>query len=206
MSDQAHWNHVYQSKAPDAVSWFRPALDASVAFVDACALPASAHIADVGGGASTLVDDLLARGFTHVSVADISVHALEHSKARLGDAADAVRWIEGSATDVLFETHSVDLWHDRAVFHFLTEADQRAQYLAALRQSLRPNAYVILATFGPNGPDKCSGLPIRKYSADALFEQLGEGFTRVDHATDAHTTPWGSTQEFTYILAQYRGI
>jgi len=204
MSNQAHWNHVYQNKAPDAVSWFRPQLNTSLDLIRACTLPTNAHIADVGGGASTLVDDLLAQGFTQLSVADISAHALVHSQKRLGEAASTVRWIEGNATTCLFESGSVDLWHDRAVFHFLTDTNDRAQYLSALRQSLKPNAYVILATFGPNGPDKCSGLPIQKYDADALFEQLGEGFTRIDQRTEIHTTPWESTQEFTYILVQFQ--
>lgn len=204
MSNRAHWNHVYQSKAPDAVSWYRPHLDTSLALLDDLALPTDAHIADVGGGASTFVDDLLARGFHHISVLDLSEHALKHSQQRLGDRAASVRWIAGDATTTHFEREGVDLWHDRAVFHFLTDPHDRTNYLDALHHSVRPGGYVILATFGPEGPDKCSGLPVQKYSAEALLKQLGPAFEGVGATDDLHTTPWESTQAFTYLVARRR--
>lgn len=204
MDSRAHWDRVYQEKSPDAVSWFQPTLHRSLECIDDLSLPTTAHIADIGGGASTLVDDLLARGFQQVSVLDLSAHALQHSQERLDAPGEHVRWIEGSATDVHFEKESVDLWHDRAVFHFLTEDAQRQHYHQALLHSLRPGGHVILATFSPNGPAKCSGLPIRKHSARALFDFLGEAFEPIAHALEEHETPWQSQQEFTYIIAKKR--
>lgn len=204
MGNATHWNRVYQSKSPDAVSWYRPHLETSLALVDRAALPPDAHIADIGGGASTFVDDLLARGFQRLSVLDLSKNALAHTQERLAERAASVRWIEGNATQIHFDEHSVDLWHDRAVFHFLTHDEDRARYLAALTHSVKAGGYVILATFGPNGPDKCSGLPIQKYSAEALLNQLGPAFEGVDVAEEMHATPWESLQEFTYVLAKRR--
>lgn len=204
MTAREHWENVYNQKSPDAVSWFRPRLDRSLALIAKAELTPGAHIADIGGGASTLVDDLLALGTAKVSVADLSASALEHSKRRLGDNADQVHWVVGDATTRLFPDASVDLWHDRAVFHFLTEPEQRAAYLEHMGRALGPGAHVILATFGPDGPERCSGLPVVRYSAAALAETVGHGFELVAEDAELHTTPWGSSQAFTYALLRRR--
>jgi ubiquinone/menaquinone biosynthesis C-methylase UbiE len=204
MSTREHWDEVYRSKSPDAVSWHRPHLERSLAWIDRCSLDPSAHIVDVGGGASTLVDDLLARGFERVTVADISAQALEHSRKRLGDAAQRVRWIVGDATTPLFDDESVDLWHDRAVFHFLTDATQRDGYVAAIRRCVRPGGFVIIATFGPRGPERCSGLPVVRYASTDIAAALGRDFELVDHADEEHITPSGAPQAFAFALCRRR--
>jgi SAM-dependent methyltransferase len=204
MGTREHWDEVYRSKSPDSVSWYRPRLERSLAWIDRCGLDPSAHVVDVGGGASTLVDDLLARGFERVSVADIAAQALEHSRARLGDAAARVRWIVGDATTPLFDEASVDLWHDRAVFHFLTDAPRRAAYVEAVHRCVRPGGFVIIATFGPKGPERCSGLPVVRYASSEIAEALGREFELVDHADEEHVTPWGAPQAFAYALCRRR--
>jgi SAM-dependent methyltransferase len=204
MSIREHWDEVYRSKAPDAVSWYRPRLDQSLAWIDACRLAKDADIVDVGGGASTLVDDLLARGFEHVTVADLSGAALEHARARLGEDAARVRWIVGDATTQLFADDGVDLWHDRAVFHFLTDTSRRDAYLDALRRSVRRGGFVILATFGPNGPERCSGLPVVRYASGELAAALGSDFELIAQADEVRATPWGSAQSFAYALCRHR--
>lgn len=202
MSTRDHWDKVYTTRTPDAVSWYRPRLDHSLAWIDRCALPTRAHIVDVGGGASTLVDDLLARGFSRLSVADISAHALEHTRVRLGDAGLPVRWVVGDVTTPLFDEASVDLWHDRAVFHFLTDPAAREAYAAEARRAIRPGGLAIVATFGPNGPERCSGLPVQRYAAHEIAAALGAGFELVDAADEEHTTPWGAPQAFAYALCR----
>ncbi len=202
MSTREHWDEVYRGKSPDAVSWYRPRLERSLAWIDSCGLDPRAHVVDVGGGASTLVDDLLARGFERVSVADISAEALAHTRARLGDAARSVQWVVGDATTPLFDEDTVDLWHDRAVFHFLTEPERRDAYIEALRRSVRPGGFAIIATFGPNGPERCSGLPVTRYASSGIAAALGPGFELVDQADEEHTTPWGASQAFAYALCR----
>lgn len=205
MSTREHWDEVYRSKSPDSVSWYRPRLDQSLAWIDGRRLDHRAHVVDVGGGASTLADDLLARGFERVSVADISAEALAHTRARLADAARSVQWVVGDATTALFDEGSVDLWHDRAVFHFLTEPARRDAYIGALRRAVRPGGFVLMATFGPNGPERCSGLPVRRYASSDIAAALGAGFALVAQADEEHTTPWGATQAFAYALCR-RGL
>jgi SAM-dependent methyltransferase len=201
---KAHWEDVYGRKQPHEVSWYRPHLDRSLASIDACQLSTSARLVDVGGGASTLVDDLLERGFTDVTVLDLSQAALARSRARLGERAASVRWVEGDATAAHFEPASVDLWHDRAVLHFLTDASARDAYLAHLRRAVRPGGFVVLATFAPEGPEKCSGLPVVRYAPEALAALLGPEFELLDSASDEHHTPWGSTQAFSYVRCRRR--
>src|SRR5690606_37314818 len=151
---------------------YRPRIEQSLAWIDRCDLAADAHIVDVGGGASTLVDDLLARGFTRVSVADLSARALERARERLGDRAEQVGWVLGDVTTPLFEDASVALWHDRAVFHFLTDADARAAYVERVTRALRPGGLAILASFGQAGPERCSGLPVVRYDPAELAAAL----------------------------------
>lgn len=204
MSTREHWDEVYRSRSPDSVSWYRSHLERSLAWIDGCGLAPHAHVVDVGGGASTLVDDLLARGFERVSVVDLSGEGIAHSRARLGDAARGVRWIVGDATTTLFDEGSVDLWHDRAVFHFLTDTARRDAYLDTLRRCVRPGGFALIATFGPNGPERCSGLPVVRYASADIAAALGEGFELVAQADEEHTTPRGATQAFAYALCRRR--
>lgn len=205
MNTREHWDEVYRSKSPDSVSWYQPRLERSLGWIERCGLDRRAHVVDVGGGASTLVDDLLARGFDRVSVADISAAALAHAKARLGDGARSVRWIVGDATTPIFDEDSVDLWHDRAVFHFLTAPERRDAYVEGLRRSLRLGGFVIIATFGPHGPERCSGLPVTRYASSEIAALLGGGFEIIDVADEQHTTPSGASQEFAYVLLKRAG-
>lgn len=197
-----HWDDVYRHKAADEVSWYRPRLDTSLSLIDRAGLASSAHVVDAGGGASTLVDSLLARGFARVTVVDLSSLALERARARLGDAARAVEWRVGDVTTRLFDEASVDLWHDRAVLHFLTEPEARAAYVARVGACVRPGGFVILASFGPRGPERCSGLPVLRQSAGELAATLGPGFELVAQADEEHTTPAGARQAFSYALCQ----
>jgi len=204
MSHREHWETVYSGKAPDKVSWFRPRLDQSLVFVDAAQLPADAHVVDIGGGASTLVDDLLARGFQRPTVIDLSARALEHSQARLGEAAAAVRWVVGDATTPLLPNASVDLWHDRAVFHFLTDPDARGAYIAQVHRCVRPGGHVVIATFALDGPERCSGLPTARYAPAGIAAALGAAFELVGDAHEVHETPHGGAQAFAYAHLRRR--
>ena len=197
---QQHWETVYRTKAPDAVSWYRPHLDTSLALIERAAPDRGAAVVDVGGGASTLVDDLLARGYRDLSVLDISAAALNVARERLGEAADKVTWLAADLLDAPLPQARYDLWHDRAVFHFLTEAEQRARYLRQLTHTLKPGGHAVLATFGPQGPLKCSGLATVRYDAGELARVLGDGFTLLDSTLEFHATPFGTTQQFLYAL------
>ncbi len=205
MGKQEHWQSVYTEKETTAVSWYREHLEQSIALIERCSLADSAAIVDVGGGASTLVDDLLERGFTNVTVLDLAAAAFEKVRQRLGERADDVRWVVGDVTEPLLAADSVDLWHDRAVFHFMTEPAQRTAYLEQVRRVVRVGGYVLLGTFALDGPEKCSGFPVARYSPDGLFAQLdglGVGFVKVAEAREVHETPWGSEQAFSYVLAR----
>ncbi len=201
---QQHWDRIHSGKAPAEVSWYRPHLDQSLRFIHDAGLVPSARIIDIGGGASTLVDDLLDRGFEDVTVLDISASALERTRERLGARASAVTWLVGDVTSVELPAESYDLWHDRAVFHFLTDPEERARYVAAVRRCLRPGGHLVMATFGPGGPEKCSGLEVTRYGADALRNRFGNGFRLVGSCAEIHTTPSGATQEFMYCHLRMR--
>lgn len=195
---QQHWQNVYGTKAADQVSWFRPHLETSLAFVERYAPGREARVLDVGGGESTLVDDLIGRGYGRVTVLDISQTAIDATKAGLGAQAGAVEWIASDITRAALPAAAYDVWHDRAVFHFLTAAEDRAAYIARVRQSLKRGGHLIIATFGPEGPLKCSGLEVCRYSADSLQRELGEDFGLVESVTELHQTPFGITQQFLY--------
>ncbi|MAQ19577.1 MAG: SAM-dependent methyltransferase [Sandaracinus sp.] len=204
MSDAGHWEEVYATKAPDGVSWYRPHLDRSLALIEGLGPSRDARIVDVGGGASTLVDDLLDRGFQDLAVVDLATAALAASRARLGDRATAVEWIVGDARHALFPVGSVDLWHDRAVFHFLTEPADRAAYVDHLALAVRPGGHAVIATFAEDGPEKCSGLPVVRHSPDALAAAMGDRFEALQTAREVHRTPWGSEQPFAYVVVRRR--
>jgi ubiquinone/menaquinone biosynthesis C-methylase UbiE len=193
-----HWDGVYSTKQADQVSWFRPHLERSLSFVDRCNLPHDAGVIDVGGGASSFVDDLLQRGYSNLTVLDLSGTALEVAKQRLGERSSAVHWLAADVTEIKLPRQRYAFWHDRAVFHFLTQASQREKYVAAVRRALEPGGHIVIATFGANGPKQCSGLDVIRMSADDIHSELGAGFTMVGSETEIHSTPWGSPQEFTY--------
>ena len=203
MDAKSHWDAVYTARTPDSVSWYRPHLDRSLELIEAANLPRDAPMLDVGAGASTLADDLLERGYTDVTVLDVSEQALRVARARLGERAARVKWIRADVTEATLPAQAFRLWHDRAVFHFLLDAEARARYVAAVRRSVASGGYVLISTFGPNGPGKCSGLPVRRYDADALHAELGSNFERVAEATETHTTPTGARQEFVYVLFRH---
>jgi SAM-dependent methyltransferase len=202
VTEREHWESIYQRKGPDEVSWYRPHLERSLAFIDQAALAQDALILDVGGGASTLVDDLLARGYEHVAVLDLSASAIAKAKARLGARASRVAWIVGDVLEVALPEQGIDFWHDRAVFHFLTDAASRERYVAAVRRALKPNGHIVVATFGPEGPEKCSGLPVVRYDAEAIHDQFGERFQKAGSDLELHHTPWGIEQEFVYCYCR----
>src|SRR5262245_13120428 len=200
MAERDHWSRIYQSKRADEVSWYRPHLEQSLDLIAHTGIGRDAAIIDVGGGASTLVDDLLERGFRNITVADISAEALEVAKRRLGARADRVTWLSGDIATLNLRPESFDLWHDRAVFHFLTDEAQRKAYLEQVCRAVRKNGFVIVATFGPEGPEKCSGLPVVRYSSDGLHAAFGAAFRMLEHREETHQTPAGAEQEFVYCL------
>ena len=205
MNESKHWDRVYEGREPDQVSWYRPHLEHSLSLIDQARLPADAAIIDVGGGASTLVDDLLDRGHTRITVLDISTKAMATARERLGARAAAVSWLAGDITRVELPVHEFSFWHDRAVFHFLREEEGRARYVAAVRRALQPGGHVVVATFGPSAPEMCSGLPVVRYTAEGIHQQFGEQFKKVGSETEIHHTPWGSEQEFVYCYCRMPG-
>jgi SAM-dependent methyltransferase len=204
MADPSHWQRVYQQKAADEVSWYRPHLDRSLAFIRGCGLAPTARIVDVGGGASTLVDDLLADGYQNLAVVDLADAALAVARARLGAQAAAVDWIVGDVTTPLLPDGSVDFWHDRAVFHFLVDEAARAAYLVRVRAAVKPGGHVLVATFGKDGPERCSGLPVARYDAAGIHATFGDEFARIGEDAEVHQTPWGSAQAFVYCFCRRR--
>jgi SAM-dependent methyltransferase len=201
-TDKDHWDSVYGRKAADAVSWYRPHLDRSLAFIEGAGVAKDAAIIDVGGGTSTLVDDLLQRGYGNVTVLDIAPTATDVAKARLGSRATDVKWLVGDITTVELPAHAYDFWHDRAVFHFLRDEPQRRRYVAAVRHALKPGGHIVVATFGPQGPERCSGLDVMRYSPDELHAEFGGQFHKTASSVEVHTTPWGSEQQFVYCYCR----
>lgn len=201
-SRSAHWEKVYESKSFDSVSWYAPHLEESLRLIEEVCSDKSAAIIDIGGGESTLVDDLLQKGYRDLSVLDISSKAIEFTKARLAAQSGEVNWCTGDITQYDFGNKQFDVWHDRAVFHFLTEARSRAAYVNRVRRFVRKGGYVIVATFGPQGPMKCSGLDVVRYSDAQLHGEFGNDFELVMSQTIKHKTPAGSTQEFLYCCCK----
>ena len=198
MDARIHWDRVYTTKAPDAVSWYRAHLETSLALIERAADDKSSRIIDVGGGESTLVDDLLLRGYRNLTVLDVSQVALDATGKRLGDAARQVRWIVADVTEAFLDQHAYDVWHDRAVFHFLTERKQREAYVRQVAHAVRPGGHVIVSTFGLEGPTRCSGLDVVRYDADSLRAEFGPRIHLVDSSKELHETPSGTTQQFLY--------
>ena len=195
---QEHWEKVYKTKAPDAVSWLQEHATRSLEMIQSIGAASNAQIIDVGGGASTLVDDLLTSGFKHVSVLDLSASALEVVRDRLGPLNQNVTWITGDIRTVDLPAHTYDIWHDRAVFHFLTDPADRMAYVRQVIRAVKPGGHVIVATFAPDGPEQCSGLPVVRYDPNQLHSEFGPAFELLEHTSEEHKTPWGSVQHFVY--------
>lgn len=202
MRTREHWEAVYESKDPSQVSWYRPHLEHSLRFIEAAGLDRDAAVIDIGGGASTLVDDLVARGYRNVSVLDVSPKALETAQARLGERAPAVHWVVADITQAELPSRAYDFWHDRAVFHFLRDEDERRRYVSAVRRSVKPGGHILVATFGPEGPTRCSGLDVRRYGPEELHAEFGGGFEKIESLTETHSTPWGAEQQFVYCYCR----
>lgn len=201
---RAHWDGVHVAKDETAVSWFQTSPEPSRGLIRRLAPSRDAAVLDVGGGAARLVDALLDDGFSDVTVLDISAAALARAQARLGDRAGAAQWITGDAT-AWAPARAYDLWHDRAAFHFLTDARDRAAYLARLRRALRPGGHVVLAAFAPDGPERCSGLPVMRHDAASFSAELGPRFTLVETLRHEHATPWGAIQRFCFATFRREG-
>lgn len=202
MDVRSHWENVYATKAPEAVSWYRPHLEKSLELIEKVAPVRSASIIDVGGGESTLVDDLLARGYQNIAVLDVSQTAIDVTKRRLGRAADPVQWLVGDITNMQLPSSAYDVWHDRAVFHFLNTLEQRAEYVRQVARAVKAGGYVLVSTFGPEGPTKCSGLQVVRYDAESLHAEFGVRFRLLESLKELHETPFGTTQQFLYCLCR----
>jgi SAM-dependent methyltransferase len=203
MDAAEHWEAIYTTKAPDAVSWYRPHLETSLRLIERS--PRTASIIDVGAGEATLADDLLARGYRNLTVLDISATALAFTKKRLGAAAEQIQWLRADVTRDPLPTQAYDVWHDRAVFHFLLGPEQRAAYVRNVLRAVRPGGYAIVSTFGPEGPVKCSGLDVVRYRAESLHGEFGSRFRLVESEQEIHRTPFGTTQQFVYCYCRVEG-
>lgn len=195
---QAHWQQIYRGKSPLEVSWYQKQPELSLELIRQTGLRNDGAIIDVGGGASVLVDHLHNQGFTDLAVLDISGNALAGAKKRLGDAANNIQWFETDITE-FSPPRRFSLWHDRAVFHFLTDRSDRTKYLKALKQALKPKGHLIIAAFAIGGPEKCSGLEIVQYDAAKLMAELGSDFELVEERSETHITPADKEQKFNYF-------
>ncbi|MDQ6434901.1 class I SAM-dependent methyltransferase [Mesorhizobium sp. LHD-90] len=196
---RAHWEQTYASKGEAGVSWFEDLPQISLDIIAEAGATKDSALIDIGGGAARLVDALLERGFTSLAVLDLSAAALDLAKARLGKAGKSVDWIVADVTDWQ-PAHAYDVWHDRAALHFLTDPADQAAYFERLRLALRPGGAAIIATFAPDGPERCSGLPVVRYDPATLAAAAGPSFVLAGERRHAHLTPWGATQAFQFSL------
>lgn len=201
---QSHWETVYQTKRSDEVGWYQANPALSLQFIESVLEDKGAQIIDVGGGASLLVDALLGQGYSNLAVLDISESAVKRVQQRLGDEASKVEWFVADITEFQ-PPHRFALWHDRAVFHFLTDEVEQQKYVSLLCDALQPGAHVVLATFAEDGPEKCSGLPVVRYSVEKMCATLGERFELLKQQRETHVTPSSFEQHFNYFLFAYRG-
>lgn len=204
MQSKEHWERVYSTKATNAVSWFQEHAGLSQQLIRKTGVPLTASIIDVGGGASILVDDLVETGYKEITVLDLSAAALTATKKRLGPKGASVHWLEANITEVILPEHAYDVWHDRAVFHFLTTSEERRAYVKAVQRAVKPGGHVIVATFAEDGPTQCSGLPVVRYQAETLHAEFGESFDLIQHQKEVHHTPFGTTQSFVYCYFRLR--
>ena len=196
-----HWNQVYENKKATEVSWYEPMPETSLDYITECKLKKDAAIIDIGGGDSFLAEFLIGRGYTDITVVDISESAINRARQRLGEKADEIKWIVADAAEFKPD-RQYDLWHDRAAFHFLTEDEKVEKYLKTIKEAVKPGGYVVLGTFSETGPTKCSGLEIRQYSISEMQALFAEGFTTMSCKNVDHTTPSGGTQNFTFCSFQ----
>jgi len=201
-SGQAHWDGVYRNKPSEGVSWYRPHLERSLTYVSQVAPELSSHIIDVGGGTSTLVDDLLAKGYFNLTVLDVAPTAIEVARKRLGARAQQVSWLVADILKIELPKGKFDLWHDRAVFHFLMRPDERSAYVRQVARAVKPGGHVLVASFGPEGPEKCSGLDVVRYDSKSLHKEFGVGFRLLLSSKEMHETPMGTVQQFLYCLCR----
>ncbi len=204
MTTRQHWETIYTDKRADAVSWYQSRADPSLALIRASGADTGAAIIDVGGGASILMDDLLDAGYRSLTSLDVSTAAQLQSRRRLGARADAVHWIEGNILSTDLPAAAFDLWHDRAVFHFLTDAADRRSYREQLLHALKPGGHLIIATFAEDGPARCSGLPVRRYTATGLEAEFAPYFVLEEVRHENHDTPFGTEQRFVFCRFQRR--
>ena len=202
MQPKEHWEKVYATKPTDAVSWFQQHAEQSMRLIAQTGVPKTASIIDVGGGASTLVDDLLEAGYQSLTVLDLSGAALAAAQRRLGSKADPVKWLVANIVSAELPVHAYDVWHDRAVFHFLTSPDDRHAYIDAVLRAVKPGGHVIVATFAEDGPEQCSGLQVMRYSPTGLHAEFGSPFTLLRHEREEHHTPAGNVQKFVYCYCR----
>lgn len=202
MDPKSHWERIYHTKLPTQVSWFQPHALRSLDLIRRVSPPPDGAIIDVGSGASTLIDDLLDAGYHDLTALDLSATALAATRTRLGARADSVRWIEADILDAPLPKAGYSVWHDRAVFHFLTVSADRARYLAQVRQAVRSGGFVLVATFAEDGPTRCSGLEVKRYSPEALHAEFGAPFRVMASEREQHMTPGGALQVFTYCLCR----
>jgi len=204
-STREYWDRVYSKNSPEEVTWYQKFPSTSLELIELAGVSHGERIIDIGGGASTLVDCLVAMGHSGMEVLDISGNALLGAQRRLGVNAARVRWIEADVTEYQFEKDACDLWHDRAVFHFLTEPQKRDAYREALTRSLKTGGHIVISTFGLDGPQKCSGLRVARYDAAGLSREMGPGFTLVESRSEIHTAPSGHRQSFIFCLFRKDG-
>ena len=205
MDSKHHWQRVYGTKPADTMSWYQPTAAHSVEMIRRVARDLRTPIIDVGGGASVLVDELLAAGYARLTVLDLAATALETARDRLGALAARVRWLEADLLTADLPAGGYGVWHDRAVFHFLTDLTDRAAYVRQVQHAVRPGGFVLVATFAADGPEKCSGLPVARYSADSLHREFGREFELVQSEREVHHTPDGTVQSFVYCLCRWTG-
>ena len=205
MDRSSYWNQVYATRMAEKLGWYKPKLDTSLAWIKELELDSQAAIIDVGGGASTLVDDLIDEGFESITVLDIAENALAISRKRLGHQADLVMWLCGDVTSYRLPPARFDLWHDRAALHFLVEPGAAEQYRANLLNALKPGGHCIIGVFSPAAPPKCSGLPVERYDHDTLDAFLGDEFELLHHREELHVTPRDVEQMYLYCLFRRAG-
>ena len=202
MNRSGHWESIYRRKAPTEVSWYQREAGLSMGLIQRTTPALDARIVDVGGGASTLVDGLLEAGYRSVTVLDIAAAGLTLARERLGPRAALAGWIAADILEAPLALGAFAVWHDRAVFHFLTDPADRARYVAQVRRAVRPGGHVIVASFATDAPTRCSGLDVVRYTPDAMHAEFGEGFQLLDSVREDHRTPTGSSQAFMYCLCR----
>jgi 2-polyprenyl-3-methyl-5-hydroxy-6-metoxy-1,4-benzoquinol methylase len=202
MNIKTHWENIHRTKVPTQVSWYQEHSLQSLRFIVNTGIDKAGQIIDVGGGISTLADDLLLNGYEHITVLDISASALKTAQQRMGTSAKKITWIEADVTQAQLPYQFYDVWHDRAVFHFLIDPEDRGRYVNVVKAAVRPGGHVIVATFASDGPDKCSGLQVARYAPASLHSEFGNGFELVDSTNETHHTPFGTDQKFIYCYCR----